>query len=119
MGQEGVATVNDMGNGVDLMGQELDLRVNAGKNEVATVIFAGPGAVHFLVVLPHQGLTALRVLPNPIPKGVPQSLLLLRGKGRFSPVQYPLLFIVLASICCCWEGITGGRKLSCTPVPTE
>lgn len=41
MSQEGVAAVNDMGNGVDLMGQQRDLRVDAGENDAAPVILAG------------------------------------------------------------------------------
>ena len=94
MGQEGIAAINDMGNGVDLMGQEFDLRVDTRKDQVAAVIFAGPDAVHFLVVLPHQRLTALGVLPNPIPECFPKGLLLLCCKGGFFPVQYPLFLIV-------------------------
>ena len=81
MGQEGVSAVEDVGNGVDLMGLQLDLRVDAGENDVAPVIFAGPDAVHFLVVLLYQRLPPPWVLPNPVLERLPKRLLLLRGQG--------------------------------------
>ena len=70
MGQEGVAAVQHTGHGVDLMGQQLDLRVHTGEGDVAPVILAGPGAVHFLVVLFDKGFPPLGVLPNPVPESV-------------------------------------------------
>ena len=96
MGQEGVAAVQHTGHGVDLMGQQLDLRVHAGKGDMAPVILAGPGAVHFLIVLPHQGLPPLGVLPYPVPKSVADQLLLLLGQGSLFSVEYPFFFAVRA-----------------------
>ena len=55
------------------------------------VILAGADAVHFLVVLAHQRLPPLWVLPNPVPEGFPDCHLLLGGKGGFFGVEYPAL----------------------------
>ena len=54
---------------------------NGGKYRVAPVIFAGPDAVHFLVVLLYQRLPPPWVLPNPVLERLPKRLLLLRGQG--------------------------------------
>ena len=50
--QQRIATVKHMGDCIFLMLPQLDFRVHAGKNNMAPVILAGAGAVHFLVVLP-------------------------------------------------------------------
>ena len=94
MGQEGVAAVEDVGHGVDLMGLELDLRVHTGENDVAPIVFAGPGAVHFLVVLLDKGLPPPGVTPYPVPESVFQRLLFLLGQGGFLGVEYPMLLAV-------------------------
>ena len=57
-------------------------------------VFTGPGGVHFLVVLAHQGLAALRVPPNPITESVPDGLLLLGCQGGLLGVQHAALFSV-------------------------
>ena len=58
------------------------------------VIFAGSGAVHFLVVLPYQRLPPFRVAPYPVPKSVPDGLLFLRGKSGFLGIEdAPLLAV--------------------------
>ena len=84
MGQQRIAAVQHMGNGAFLMLPQGDLRVHAGKDDVAPVIFAGADAVHFLVVLAHQRLPPFRVFPNPVLEGFPDGLLLLsRQRGFF------------------------------------
>ena len=55
-----------MGDSVFLMLPQSDLRVHAGEYDMTAVILPGTGAVHFLVVLPHQRFAALRVFPNPV-----------------------------------------------------
>ena len=87
MGQESIASVKDVSNGIDLMGLQFDLRVDAGEHNMAPVIFAGPDAVHFLIVLLHQGLPPFGVLPNPVLEGFTEGLLLLRGQGGLLGVE--------------------------------
>ena len=77
MGQECVAAVQHPGDGVELMGPELNGRVDAAEGDVAPIIFPGPDAVHLLIVLLYQGLPPLRVPPEPVPECVPNSLLFL------------------------------------------
>ena len=94
MGQQRVAAVQHMGDGVFLMLSQGDGRVHAAKDDMAAVILAGPGTVHFFIVLAHQCLPPLRVAPNPILERLPNSLLLLRGKGSLLGVQHPALLAV-------------------------
>ena len=92
--QQRIAAVHHMGNGVQLMLPQGNGRVHAAKNNMAAVILAGAGGVHFLVVLAHQSLTALRVFPNPVLESIPDSLLLLGCQRGFLGVQHPALFAV-------------------------
>ena len=85
--QKRIAAIHHMGDGVQLMLPQGNGRVHAAKNNMAAVILAGAGGVHFLVVLAHQSLTALRVFPNPIFESIPDGLLLLGGQGGFFGVQ--------------------------------
>ena len=94
MGQEGIAAVENVGDGVPLVRPQGDLRVHAGKDDVASVVFAGPGAVHFLVVLLHQRRPPLRVLPYPVLESIPNKLLLLRRQGGFLGIEDPFLLAV-------------------------
>ncbi|CUP84861.1 Uncharacterised protein [Enterocloster clostridioformis] len=61
---------------------------------MASVILAGTGAIHFFVVLAHQGLPPFRVSPNPVFEGIPNGLLFLCGQGGFFGVQHPALLAV-------------------------
>ena len=83
MGQQRIAAVQHMGDGVFLMLPQGDGRVHAAKDDMAAVILAGAGAVHFFIVLADQCLPPLRVLPNPVLKCLPDGLLLLRGQSGF------------------------------------
>ena len=78
------------------MGLELDLRVDAGKDDPAPVVLAGPDAVHFLIVLLYQRLPPLEVLENPLFERVPEGLLLLRRQGGLLGVEHPSLLTVQA-----------------------
>ena len=83
-----------MGNGIQLMFPQGNFRVHATKGNVAAIILAGTGGVHFLVVLAHQSLAALRIFPNPVLKGFPDSLLLLGSQGSLLGIQHTALFSV-------------------------
>ena len=50
MGKEGVAAVEDMGNGIDLMRPQRDLRIDSHEIQVAAVILTGANAVELLVI---------------------------------------------------------------------
>ena len=79
--QQGVAAVEDVGNGVFLVFPQLDLRVHAAKDDVAAVIFPGSCGIKLLVVLGHQPLPAAGIFPEPVLKGVLDGLLLLLCQG--------------------------------------
>ena len=90
VGQQGVAAVEYMGNGVPLMLPQGNLRVHPHKMDVAAVVFPGPGGVEQLVVLFNQGFTPLGVLPDPVCKGILDGLLLLACQHGLLFVQHPL-----------------------------
>ena len=100
VGKQGIATVDHMGDGVELMLPKGDLRIHAAEDKVATVIFPWSCAVHFLIVLLDKGFSATGVLPNPIPERFPDGLLLLRRQGRFLCVQNTFLSAV-----CVFDGV--------------
>ena len=83
-----------MGDSTFLMFPQGDFRVHTGENDMASVILAGAGAIHFFVVLAHQGLPPFRVSPNPVLEGIPNGLLFLCGQGGFLGVQHPAFLAV-------------------------
>ena len=83
-----------MGDGAFLVFPQGNGRVHAPKSDMAAIILAGTGSVHFFVVLAHQSLAALRVSPDPVPKGFPDRLLFLSCQGGLLGVQNPALFSV-------------------------
>ena len=87
MGQQGVPSVEDVGDGVHLMGPQGDLWVDAHKVQVAPVILTGPYAVEFVVVEPRQPLPPGRVFPYPVLERLLDKLLLALGDSRFLLVQ--------------------------------
>ena len=95
VGQQRIAAIHHMGNGVFLVIPQRDLRVHACKNDMLAVILAGPDRVEKLVVLRHQLLPPIRVFPYPVPECVLNGLLLLLGQGGFRGVQNALFFPVL------------------------
>ena len=50
MGKQSIAAIKDMGDGVDLMGSQLDLRVHAYKVQVTAIVLTGTDGVELLVV---------------------------------------------------------------------
>ena len=94
VGKQCITAIENMGNGVSLMLPEGDFRVHARKDDVTAVIFPWAGAVHFLIVLPNQCLTALGFCPNPVPERIPDQLLLLSRQRGFLGVQHPLFVSV-------------------------
>ena len=87
MGQQGVPSVEDVGDGVHLMGPQGDLWVDAHKVQVAPVILTGPYAVELVVVEPCQTLPPGWVFPNPVLERLLDKLLLALGDSRFLLVQ--------------------------------
>ena len=83
-----------MGNGIQLMFPQGNFRVHAAKSDMAAIILAGTGGVHFLVVLAHQSLAALRVFPDPVFECFPDSLLLLSGQSGLLSIKNPAFFSV-------------------------
>lgn len=69
-----------MGDGAFLVFPQGNGRIHAAKSDMAAIILTGTGGVHFFVVLAHQSLAALRVSPDPVPKGFPDSLLFWAAK---------------------------------------
>ena len=94
MCQQGISSIQHMGNGAFLVFPQGNGRVHAPKSDMAAIILAGTGRVHFFVVLAHQSLAALRVSPDPVPKGFPDRLLFLSSQGGLLGVQYAALFSV-------------------------
>ena len=88
MGKQGVAAVEDMGNGIDLMRPQCNLRVDSHKVQVAAVILTGPNAVELLIIQLGQLLPAFRIAPNPISKGLLNKLLLSLCDGGFFLVEH-------------------------------
>ena len=88
MGKECVAAIQDMGNGIDLMGPECDLRADTAKYDMASVILTGADGIERVVVIPHQSAPACRVFPDPILKCLFDCFLLcLRCRGFFG-IEY-------------------------------
>ena len=87
MSKQCVAAVEDVGNGVDLMGPEGDLRVHADKVQMASVILTGPDRVELVVIQPRQPLTPVGIIPDPVGKGLLDEILLTLGDGGFLLVQ--------------------------------
>ena len=94
VGKQCITAIENMGNGVSLMLPEGDFRVHARKDDVTAVIFPWAGAVHFLIVLPNQCLTAFRVCPDPVLERIPDELLLLCRQRGFLGIQHPLFVSV-------------------------
>ena len=61
---------------------------------MSAIVLPWTDAVHFLVVLPNQRLTAFRVCPDPVLERIPDELLLLRRQRGFLGVQHPFFLTV-------------------------
>ena len=89
MAQQGIATVEDAGHGVFLMGAQLDLRVHAVEPDVGTIVFTGPDGIEFFIVELHEPFPALWVFPYPGLESITDGLLLLLGDDGLLLVQHP------------------------------
>ena len=89
MGQQRVSAVQDMGDGVPLVGPQTNFRVHAGKSDMLAAVLPGPGGVEQNVVTLCQLPPPVRVPPDPVPEGVLDGLLLLLGQRGFVLVQHP------------------------------
>ena len=88
MGQQRISAVEDMGDGIDLMGPQGDLRVHAYKFQMTAVIFTGAQGVELLVVQSAKPIPAVGILPDPVLEGLLDHLLLALGDGGFLLVQH-------------------------------
>ena len=61
MCQQGISSIQHMGEWRFLVFPQGNGRVHAAKSDMAAIILTGTGRVHFFVVLAHQSLAALRV----------------------------------------------------------
>ena len=87
MGQQGVPTIEDVGDGVYLVLPQGDLRVDAHKVQVAPIVFAGAGTVELHIVELAQLFPALGVFPYPVLERLLDKFLLALGDGGFFLVQ--------------------------------
>ena len=88
MGKQGIAAIENVRNGIDLVRPQCDLRVDSHKVQVAAIILAGANAVELLVIQLSQRFTALRIAPNPVGKGLLDKLLLALGDGGFFLIEH-------------------------------
>ena len=87
MGKEGVAAVEVVGDGIELMLPQGDLRIHARKDQVSAVILPGTGGIEALIVELHQLPPPVGVAPYPVPECLLDGLLLLLGEGGFLTVE--------------------------------
>ena len=80
VGKQGVVAVEDMGNGVDLMFSELDLRIHANKVDMTSIVLSGSYGIETLVVQLNKGLPPVCISEYPFLKCVLDKLLLLLCK---------------------------------------
>jgi len=90
MSQQRVAAIERMCNRIPLMLSEHNLRVHAGEGNVLSVIFAGADAVEQLIVLGNERFPTIRILPDPVPEGIFNSLLLLLRQCGCLLIQHTL-----------------------------
>ena len=88
MGQQRVAAIEDVGDGVHLMLPQGDLRIHAAEIDMAAIIFTGSVAVEQNVVRLADLLPPLRVFPYPLRKRLLQQLLLALCDGCFLFVEH-------------------------------
>ena len=87
MGKQGISTVQNVGDGVDLVLAERDLRVHAAEIDMAAIILAGAVAVEQNIIGLADSFAPVRVFPDPLSKSVFNEFLLTLGDGRLFLVQ--------------------------------
>ena len=90
MSQQRVAAIERVRNRVPLMLSEHNLRVHAGECDVLSVVFARAHAVEQLIVLGNERFPTVRILPDPVPEGIFNSLLLLLCQCGCLLIQHAL-----------------------------
>ena len=94
MGQQRIPAVHDMGDSVDLMGSQGDLRVHPGKADMTAVILTGPDRIKGFVVDAAQPFPPVNVLPDPFGEFLLDQLLPILGNGGFLFVENRLFVAV-------------------------
>ena len=94
MGKERIAAVEVVGDGIELMLPQGDLRIHARKDQVPAIILPGTGGIEALVVELHQLPPPVGVAPDPVTERLFNGLLLLLGEGGFLAVEYALFLSV-------------------------
>ena len=94
VGQQRIASVQHMSNGILLMFPQPDFRIHAAKADMGTIVLTGTGTVEQFVILFHKFRTAIRVFPHPVLERILNGLLFLLGEGGLLFIQNPLLLAV-------------------------
>ena len=94
MGKQGIPAVHDMGDSVDLMGPQGDLRVHARKADMTAVILTGPDGIKGFVVDAAQPFPPVNIFPYPFGKFLLDQLLSILGNGGFLFVENRLFIAV-------------------------
>ena len=92
MGKQSIAAIKDMGDGVDLMGSQLDLRVHAYKVQMTAIVLTGTDGVELLVIKLAKALSAVRIFPNPVLECLLNHFLLALCDSGFLFVQHRCFF---------------------------
>ena len=94
MRKQGVAAVQDAGNGIYLMFPQGNLGVHANEFDVASVILTGTHGIELFVVQRSQAFSSHGVFPYPVTKSIFNELLFLLCKHGFLLIQQPLIIAV-------------------------
>ena len=94
VGQQRIAAVQHMSNGILLVFPQPDFRIHAAKADMRTIILTRTGTVEQLVILFHKFRAAIRVFPHPVLECILNGLLFLLGEGGLLFIQNPLLLAV-------------------------
>ena len=95
MRKQGVPTVHDVRNGVDLVLSQGDLRIHTRKADMAPVILSGTNGIKGFVVDAAQALTPVNIFPYPFDEFRLYQLLPILGDGRFLFIENGLFVPVL------------------------
>ena len=95
VGQQGISAVQDVCDGVHLVGPQGDLRVHPLEPDMPPVILAGADAVEGFIVNTAQQLPAVNVFPYPLGKLLLNQFLPVLGDGGFLLVEDGLFLAVL------------------------
>ena len=88
MSKQGVSTVENVGNGIELMFTELDFGIHTAEHDMRTVILTRSRGVEQFIILGDKLLSSVGVSPNPFLERILDSLLFLLGEGGFLGVEY-------------------------------